>query len=145
MNFTPAEPRVIREEPRTFLARIRGQSCYKALRVLIDLSTVLLAVAGLVNVTLGMIVFINFAGEQGSVRFLGYYTVTTASAPEVFVAGLVLLAIAIPYRQGSLLLLDIADMLIERGRKEWNFDQPVQMGGFGSAAKTEDSPIVKRP
>jgi hypothetical protein len=51
------------------------------------------------------------------------WRITFLSGLSLLLVGLFTIAFAIGLRQASLALVDIADMLIDRGRQEWRFGE----------------------
>src|SRR5437870_2043696 len=126
MNVFAGE-RVIREESRTFLERVRGESCYKTLRSLINLLAACLGVLGLLQIAVAIaLIFLIPAAQQQyqevahEVR-VGSVTFSFLLDLGILLAGLFCLVLAIAGRQAALLLVDIADMMIDRGRQAWRF------------------------
>ena len=117
--------REVKEEPATLLARIREQSCYKTLRAFINLLAIFVALAGTFSIVISILIFLQLPGSQSAVLELWEirWRVTFLSAWAYLVSGLFLLAVAIAARQAALLLVDIADMLIDRSRNLWRFSE----------------------
>jgi hypothetical protein len=94
----PAELHV-EQSPQVFLNAVRERSCYKTLRLCIDLSTFGGWFAG------GVYIFQRFASDTQSAVLCG--------------AALILMAIACAaLRQSAFVLIDIADVLIEQNRRK---------------------------
>jgi len=115
--------REVKEEPATYLERIRKQSCYKTLRSLVSLLTAVIACGGIVTVAVAIKAFTLLAGSQTEALQIGsaQWRVTFLGALGFLLSGLFTIVVAIAFRQASLALVDIADMLIDRGRKQWQF------------------------
>ena len=93
------------ESPEEYLKRIRAQSSYAALRVVLEVSCVLLMGVGLfLSIWSGAMLLGGSEGMAGPYQQLA--------------GGLALLLLGIAGRQGSLLVVDAVDILIEQGRKK---------------------------
>jgi len=117
--------RVVREQPRTFLSRVRRESCYKTLRSLVTLLAAFVASGGFVTVAVAIKALTMLPGSQTEALEIWtvQWRVTFLSALGALLTGLFTIAFAIALRQASLALVDIADMLIDRGRKQWQFGE----------------------
>jgi len=125
----PFDERVVREEPATYLQKIRRDSCYKTLRALITLLAVFFAIGGLAHVAVAIKAFASLPGSQTEAAleiWTIHWRVTFLSALTVLLVGFFTIAVAVAFRQASLVLVDIADMLIDRGRQEWKFGKSDQ-------------------
>ena len=121
---SPFESQVVREQPQSFLSRVRDESCYKTLRALITLVASFIAIVGLLLVVIATTAFFNLpSGQPDAVLevWTVHWRVTFLSALWVPVSGLFTIGAASAFRQASLLLADIADMIIARGRETWRF------------------------
>src|SRR5439155_2349701 len=120
--------REVKEAPGTLLARIRQQSCYKTLRALVNLLALFIAALGALSIVISILIFAQLPGSQSAVLELWtiHWRVTFLAAWAYLMGGLFLLAVAIAARQAALLLVDIADMLIDRSRNLWRFSDADQ-------------------
>jgi hypothetical protein len=92
------------QSPQTFLQSVRGRTCYSTLRSMIDL----LAVLSIVGIVI-LAGFYIFSGVQDD---------STLMVVAGIVVGLLGCFLVIASKQASLLLVDIADTLIEQNRKK---------------------------
>ncbi len=117
--------RVVREEARTFLTRVRHESCYKTLRALVTLLAAFVACGGIVMVAVALKAFTVLPGSETEALQIWtvQWRITFLSALSVLLGGLFTIALAIALRQASLALVDIADMMIDRGRRQWQFGE----------------------
>ncbi len=92
------------QSPGAFLEAIRKRSVYEGLRITIELSTVL-SIMGVV-ITVGAFFIMGLTSGNGLIALLGA------------VVGVLGIFLVVASRQASLLLVDIADTLIEQNRKK---------------------------
>ena len=101
--FADPAPRVGGQTPESFLARVRENSCYKTLRLFIDLATVAAWAASI------FLVYVELSrrapGDQATQLVVGLVVIALISI------GLVAI------RQSALLFADIADILIDANRR----------------------------
>jgi len=116
---SPFESQLVREQPETFLSRVRDESCYKTLRALITLLAGCLAGVGLVLVAVAIKALGSLPGGQDGAAveiWTVHWRVNFLGALGVLLAGLFAMVLAVAFRQAAFLLADIADILIHRGR-----------------------------
>lgn len=101
--FADPEPSHAGESPDSFLARVRQNSCYKTLRLFIDLSTI---------AAWGVSVFVIYMELSKRAQFDQLTRIVLA---VVMIALLSIGLVAI--RQSALLFADIADILIDQNRR----------------------------
>ena len=92
------------QSPQIFLQSVRGRTCYSTLRSMIDI----LAVLSIVGIVI-LAGFYIFSGVQDD---------STLMVVAGIVVGLLGCFLVIASKQASLLLVDIADTLIEQNRKK---------------------------
>ena len=97
------------QSPGAFLEAIRNRSCYSELRNTIEVFTVL-SIIGVV-ITGGAFFIMGLKAENGLLALLGV------------VVGVLGIFLVLASRQASLLLIDIADTLIEQNRKKGDSDK----------------------
>jgi Trk-type K+ transport system membrane component len=100
------------EDSKEYLQRVRGTSCYPAIRSVIETSFFVL----LVILALAAISFV----------FLGHTTGAAGFVKLAYIAVWILsLTLIIAFRQASHLLIDIADTLLDANRKKiWHSPPP---------------------
>jgi len=115
------ESRIVREQPDTYLERVRSQTCYRTLRGFINVLAGLAIASGFASLVLVVLVLILQANgppqSEEPVRrtYSDFYLLTAAAS------GLFTIVVSIAFRQASSVFVDIADMLIDRNRREWRF------------------------
>jgi hypothetical protein len=122
------EDRLVREQARTFLTRVRRDSCYKTLRSLVTLLAAFVASGGFVMIAVAIRALAMLPGSQTEALEIWAFQwrLTFLSALYLLLSGLFTIALSIALRQAALALVDVADMMIDRGRKQWQFGEPPQ-------------------
>jgi hypothetical protein len=101
--FAEPMPPNAERSPGSFLALVRQNSCYKTLRLFVNLTTVAIWIAVAVTIYLEMT---KDPALEGTTRLI-------MAAGVLFLISLALIAV----RQSALLFADIADILIEQNRR----------------------------
>lgn len=119
----PASENVVEERPDEYLSNVRDRSCYQTLRSLVNIVTAIgLIATGLVMLAGLQRCFGSAAALRGVVGDqldrLGDGLMGGVITILIGLFGMILVVAA---RQSSLLLVDIADVLIDRGRHRWEF------------------------
>lgn len=119
-NAAQSDPTVVNEEPSAYVRRVRSQSAYRFLRFYVDLTAAIVMGSGLASVLLGLLPLLRWKPGVRAIVLWGFELPVVAS-PSLIIAGLAGIVAGIAARQAGLVLIDIADILIDRNRRAWTF------------------------
>lgn len=114
---------MIKEEPAYYIARIRLHSAYRTMRLFVDFTTILSAGVSLATIVVGLVPLLRWKPGVSAVS-VGGLVLPLAAVPVLMCLGLFGIFATVAARQASLVLVDIADMLIDRNRSGWSFGSP---------------------
>lgn len=116
----------VREQSGTYLDRVRSESCYKTFRAVVNVIAWLGIGQGAILVVVAVKLFLLLpSSENAAVEILAVqWRVSFLSALVTLLGGLATILMSIAFRQGALALVDIADMMIDKGRTAWEFSKP---------------------